>query len=155
MTYRRVITPGHGVDALIHALQPIRAVVVGASAVREVAGLEVALRTLQASGAGDRVILLADDMTPRAVEDVALGLLTIREQTGGLVVTSYGRAEDPPLAQLRDLLAAFDVSMTQGTIDVLPALVRQLFLNLGVPETVATPEAVQQWLPAAGLAEAA
>lgn len=153
---RRVGPGGMSGRALREAVEPTRVVVMESTVVDGMPGMGEAVGAMQAAGLHSQLLIVPADASPEFLDAVVVGLSRVRERAGALQVTLYGASESRVVGRLRARLAAAGIQGVQAKPPTdLHAFLRDLFLHLGVPETVATPEAVQQWLTAAGLEAAA
>ena len=131
-------------------------VVIGPSALRQMAGLEQAIWILQRNGLQDRVIILPEAGLEEAVlrkrlAEVAVRLLSVPD----VAVKGYAAEGDPVMAGLEEMLAKARLPIERGPLVGLRLMVRHILQDLGAPSNDATDQAVKNILSAVGLEEAA
>ena len=131
-------------------------VVVAPSALGQVNGLARVVEFLAGTSLGQRLVVLPSSDMPFEEFNYRMNeLVRDLQKVKDLSVVGYADEEDPSMksfiARIRLKIWPFDLRKPQE----LAPFVRQLLLDLGVPEGVATQEAVQNFLSAAGLEQAA
>ncbi len=128
----------------------------------QVPGLDAAVTALREAGLKGRFIVLPE-LPPDAPEDrlpneVADQLFRLGVEVLSLTspfLKGYASADDRVMQGFQNALQGFRVPFQRYVPSGLTLMVRQILLDLGVPEATATTEAVDRFLALTGLEEAA
>ncbi len=128
----------------------------------QVPGLAAAVQALREAGLKDRFIVLPglppDAPEDRLPDEVADQLFSLGVEVLSLTnpfLKGYADENDRVMQGFRDALQGFRVPFERYVPSDLTRMVRQILLDLGVPEATATTEAVDRFLALTGLEQAA
>lgn len=125
-------------------------IVLGPTAFHQVPGLGAAVNALREAGLKDRFIVLPDEVTDQLFQ---LGVEVLGLASPSL--KGYAAENDRVMKAFQDALQGFRIPFQRSGLSDLTLMVRQILLDLGVPEATATTEAVDRFLALTGLEEAA
>ena len=150
---RKVMVTNDLADQFARAAResPVR-VVMGPSAFREVEGLARAVELLAGTSLGERLVVLPKwDMSFMKFNFEMNGLMEKLLKVKDLSLVGYADEEDRSWKNFEARMVSKKIQPQRHRPQELLWVVRQILLDLGVPEGVATEKAVERFLSAAGM----
>lgn len=131
-------------------------VVIGSSAFEQVPGLRQVVELFSRAGLEERFLLLPEESLPEAeLTERLIDLAAEAFAVPNLSLVAYAGLEDRSMQRFEGMARMAGVPFQWHPPTTLQPLVRQILVDLGVPEADATEEAVGRFLEFAGLEEAA